>query len=150
MTRILMVCLGNICRSPLAEGIMKSKLSDDFYEVDSAGTAGYHIGSSPDSRSIAVAIKNGLDISNQECRKFCVKDFDLFDHILVMDTSNFQDVVKLARHPEDISKVSLIMDLLYPNEKNEVPDPYYGGDSGFDNVYAMLDKACNHFVEKLS
>jgi protein-tyrosine phosphatase len=150
MTKILMVCLGNICRSPLAEGIMQSKLSNDSFKVDSAGTAGYHIGNAPDPRSIDVARKNGLDISNQKCRKFDVEDFDTFDRIFVMDRSNFENVVKLARNPEDISKVSLIMDLLHPNENIEVPDPYYGGDSGFDNVYNMLDNACDRFIEKLS
>ena len=149
MTRILMVCLGNICRSPLAEGIMTSKLPNDLYQVDSAGTAGYHIGSAPDPRSITVARKNGLNISNQKCRKFEVEDFDSYDYIFVMDESNFENVVKLARNPEDISKVSLIMNVLHPNENVEVPDPYYGGDSGFDDVYDMLDKACNRFVEKL-
>lgn len=150
MTKVLMVCLGNICRSPLAEGIMKSKLTKDAFQVDSAGTAGYHIGNAPDPRSIAVARKNGLDISNQKCRKFSVEDFDRFDYIFVMDTSNFENVVKLARNPEDMSKVSLIMDLVHPNENIEVPDPYYGGNSGFDYVYTMLDKACDSFVEKLS
>ncbi len=150
MTKVLMVCLGNICRSPLAEGIMKSKLTEDVSQVDSAGTAGYHIGNAPDPRSIAVARKNGLDISNQKCRKFSVEDFDRFDYIFVMDTSNFENVVKLARNPEDMSKVSLIMDLVHPNENIEVPDPYYGGNSGFDYVYTMLDKACDSFVEKLS
>ncbi len=145
-----MVCLGNICRSPLAEGILKSKRAFKTFEVDSAGTAGYHIGESPDPRSIAVARKNGLDISKQQGRQFMVSDFDIFDHILVMDTSNFKNVVKLARNPEDKSKVSLILDQLHPRQHMEVPDPYYGGDSGFDNVYDMLDKACTIFVEKLS
>ena len=150
MTRILMVCLGNICRSPLAEGILKSKFSNVAFTVDSAGTAGYHIGATPDPRSIAVARKNGLDISKQQGRQFNVSDFDVYDHILVMDTSNFENVVKLARNPEDISKVSLILDNIYPQQRMEVPDPYYGGDGGFDDVYDLLDKACENFIKKLS
>lgn len=148
MTKILMVCLGNICRSPLAEGILKSKLSNDFM-VDSAGTANYHTGSAPDKRSIAVARKYGLDISNLSGRQFDIKDFDTFDMIYVMDASNFQNVVKLARNDEDIAKVKLILNEIHPNKNYEVPDPYYGGDHGFENVYQMLDEACNNIVKKL-
>ena len=148
MTKILMVCLGNICRSPLAEGILKSKLSKNFI-VDSAGTASYHIESSPDKRSIAVAKKHGLDISNLRGRQFEVSDFDGFDLIYVMDESNFQNVVKLARTPEDIGKVKMILNEVHPNKNYEVPDPYYGGDHGFENVYQMLDEACEIIAEQL-
>tara|TARA_R110002096_G_scaffold112264_6_gene244722 strand:- start:217 stop:666 length:450 start_codon:yes stop_codon:yes gene_type:complete len=148
MTKILMVCLGNICRSPLAEGILKSKLSNDFI-VDSAGTANYHVGSAPDKRSIAVARKHGLDISNLSGRQFDSSDFDIFDMIYVMDESNFQNVVKLARNDEDIVKVKLILNEVHPNKNYEVPDPYYGGDHGFENVYQMLDEACDNIVKKL-
>jgi len=150
MTKILMVCLGNICRSPLAEGIMQSKLSSAKFMVDSAGTAGYHIGDSPDPRSIAVARKYGLDISSQKCRQFEHADFDLFDYIFVMDTSNFENVNKIARNPGDMSKVTLMLDLLQPNQNLEVPDPYYGGDTGFEEVFGLLNKACDAFIEKLS
>ncbi|RZV57766.1 MAG: low molecular weight phosphotyrosine protein phosphatase [Flavobacteriaceae bacterium] len=150
MTRILMVCLGNICRSPLAEGILRSKLTSDKFFVDSAGTAGYHIGNAPDPRSIAIANHYGLDISTQKCRQFTVSDFDLFDHIFVMDVSNYSNVVELARNSKDISKVSLILDQSFPNEQREVPDPYYGGEKGFDNVYHLLNHACDYFVENLS
>lgn len=148
MTKILMVCLGNICRSPLAEGILKSKLSNNFL-VDSAGTANYHSGSSPDKRSIAVARKYGLDISNLRGRQFDVSDFDTFDIIYVMDESNFQNVVKLARHDEDIAKVKMILNEVHPNKNYEVPDPYYGGDNGFENVYQMLDEACQNIAKQL-
>jgi protein-tyrosine phosphatase len=150
MTKILMVCLGNICRSPLAEGIMQSKLTSKVFMVDSAGTAGYHIGACPDPRSIVVAKKHGLDISSQKCRQFEVADFDIFDHILVMDNSNYENVVKLARTPEDTLKVTLILEQLQANQKLEVPDPYYGGAHGFEEVYDLLNNACDAFIEKLS
>ncbi len=148
MTKILMVCLGNICRSPLAEGILKSKLSDSF-TVDSAGTANYHVGNSPDKRSIAVARKYGLDISNLKGRQFSVSDFNTFDLIYVMDESNFKNVAKLARNDKDISKVKMVLNEVYPNQNYDVPDPYYGGDNGFENVYKMLDEACDKIAEDL-
>ena len=148
MTKILMVCLGNICRSPLAEGILKSKLPNNFI-VDSAGTANYHVGRSPDKRSIAVATKHGLDISNLSGRQFNSSDFDTFDIIYVMDESNFMNVVKLAKNDNDLAKVTLILNEVHPNMNYEVPDPYYGGDNGFENVYQMLDEACDIIVKKL-
>ena len=137
-----MVCLGNICRSPLAHGILESKLPDDQFFVDSAGTGNYHIGSPPDHRSIEVARRNGINISNQQCRQFEITDFDLFDIIYVMDTANFSNVVKLARNPSDIGKVKLILDSASLNQK-EVPDPYYGDMKDFEEVYNLLDKACD-------
>ena len=143
-----MVCLGNICRSPLAEGILRSKVDEHVY-IDSAGTGGYHVGELPDRRSIAVAQKNGLDITDQRCRKFVQSDFDNFDLIYVMDRSNYDDVLTLARHEEDRAKVKMILDELFPKEYVDVPDPYYGGDRGFDNVYMMLDKACTVIATKL-
>ncbi|NMH89462.1 low molecular weight protein-tyrosine-phosphatase [Flavivirga algicola] len=149
MTKILMVCLGNICRSPLAEGILKSKLSSDLFQVDSAGTANYHTGNSPDKRSIAVARKYGLDISHLKGRQFKTSDFDLFDFIYVMDESNFRNVTSLARNDEDIAKVKFILNEVYPNQNYDVPDPYYGGDEGFENVYKMLDEACDVIAKKL-
>lgn len=144
-----MVCLGNICRSPLAEGILKSKLSNLFI-VDSAGTANYHVGNSPDKRSIAVAEKYALDISNIKGRQFSISDFDTFDYIYVMDESNFENVVKLARNDKDISKVKMILNEVYPNQNYDVTDPYYGGDNGFVNVYKMLDEACDKIAEYLT
>jgi protein-tyrosine phosphatase len=144
-----MVCLGNICRSPLAEGILKSKLSNKFV-VDSAGTANYHTGSEPDKRSIAVARKYGLEISHLKGRQFVVNDFDTFDFIYVMDQSNYQNVLRLARNNEDKNKVEMILNLVYPNQDYDVPDPYYGGNQGFENVYQMLDEACDIIAERLS
>jgi len=148
MSKILMVCLGNICRSPLAEGILKSKLANNFI-VESAGTANYHIGKSPDKRSITVAKKYGLDISKIKGRQLHVSDFNVFDFIYVMDQSNFKNVVKLARNDEDIAKVKLILNEVHEGENHEVPDPYYGGDYGFENVYQMLDEACDNISKKL-
>ncbi len=141
MTRILFVCLGNICRSPLAHGILESKLDSDQFYVDSAGTGNYHIGSPPDDRSIEVARCNGINISNQKCRQFEVSDFDHFDFIYVMDKSNFSDIVKLARNPHDIEKVQYILDSERQNLK-EVTDPYHGDHKDFENVFNILDKAC--------
>ncbi|MEJ6791441.1 MAG: low molecular weight protein-tyrosine-phosphatase [Lacinutrix sp.] len=150
MIRILMVCLGNICRSPLAHGILDSKLDGNYFNVDSAGTSNYHKGSPPDLCSIAVVRKNGIDITNQRARQFKIKDFETFDYIYVMDESNFENVVKMARNVEDISKVRLILNEIHPNKNLEVPDPYYGGDSGFDDVYNMLDEACNLITNRLA
>jgi protein-tyrosine phosphatase len=149
MTKILMVCLGNICRSPLAEGILKDKLPNSFI-VDSAGTGNYHIGSKPDNRSIAVAKKYGLDILNLKGRQFTVSDFDLFDYIYVMDESNYQNVIKLARNNHDKSKVNMILNEIYPNMNYDVPDPYYGENDGFETVYKMLDEACSIISKKLT
>jgi protein-tyrosine phosphatase len=150
MTKILMVCLGNICRSPLAEGILKSKLFRADVVIDSAGTGAYHIDQKPDSRSIAVAKKNGIDITAQRARKFLVEDFDAFDLIYVMDHENYHDVVSLARNEEDIVKVKMILNEVFPNENLDVPDPYLGGDFGFKNVYKMLDEACEIIAKKIN
>jgi protein-tyrosine phosphatase len=148
-TKILMVCLGNICRSPLAEGILKSKLDLNKFEVQSAGTGGWHVGSLPDSRSIEVAKKNGLDITDQRGKKFSTYDFEIYDYIFVMDNSNFKDVIKLAKSDDEKSKAHLILDEIFPGENVDVPDPYYGGDKGFENVYQMLDEACEKIVRRI-
>ncbi|NQX84465.1 MAG: low molecular weight phosphotyrosine protein phosphatase [Flavobacteriaceae bacterium] len=150
MTTILMVCLGNICRSPLAEGILKSKLPSEDFFVDSAGTSGYHEGEKPDLRSIEVALKNGLDISKQKSRRFIVEDFETYDYIYVMDHSNYNDVVHLARNTSDTNKVKLILEHTPDAYTLEVPDPYYGGNRGFDNVYELLDNACNQIAIALT
>lgn len=144
-----MVCLGNICRSPLAEGILKSKLSSESFVVDSAGTAGYHVGELPDGRSIEVARKYGIDITNQRSRKFTKADFDKFDMIFAMDQNNYADIVALSENEEQHEKVKMILNELYPDENRSVPDPYYGGDQGFENVYKMLDEACEIIASKL-
>tara|TARA_B100000768_G_scaffold178058_1_gene193198 strand:- start:443 stop:892 length:450 start_codon:yes stop_codon:yes gene_type:complete len=149
MQKILMVCLGNICRSPLAEGILKSKTSPESVFVDSAGTAAYHIGNKPDQRSINVAAKYGLDISSQRARKVSVKDFDTFDRIFAMDQSNYDHLLLLARTDLDISKIKLILNEAHPNQNRSVPDPYDGESSGFENVYLMLDEACECILKKL-
>lgn len=146
--KILMVCLGNICRSPLAEGILASKLPKNFI-VDSAGTGSWHVGHSPDKRSIAVAQKNGLCIDNQKGRQFKTADFDEFDYIYVMDSSNYRDVIQLAKTPEHKNKIHLILNELFPDENVDVPDPYYGAVNGFDNVYQMLDEAAEIIAKKL-
>jgi len=148
-TNVLMVCLGNICRSPLAEGILKSKTDPKKVFVDSAGTGDYHIGHQPDPRSIAIAKTNNLDITPQRGRQFNVQDFDRFQHIYVMDTFNYADVIALARNAEDKSKVKLILDEIFPGENVDVPDPYQGLAEGFENVYKMLDEACGIIAKKL-
>jgi len=148
-TKILMVCLGNICRSPLAEAILASKLDPTKYFVDSAGTAGYHTGELPDRRSIAIARQYGLDISYQRSRKFVRNDFQTFDYIFAMDQSNYTNILRLAETQEDRDKVEMILNQISPNSNAEVPDPYYGGDQGFENVYQMLDEACSVFAKKI-
>ena len=147
--KILMVCLGNICRSPLAEGILASKLPKEKFIVDSAGTGSWHIGRQPDERSIAVAKKHKLDISKQKGRQFAKSDFDTFDYIYVMDMSNYQDVIRLCKNKSDKEKVQLILNELFPNENVDVPDPYYGVENGFESVYQMLDETCDLIAKKL-
>lgn len=148
-TKILMVCLGNICRSPLAEGLLASKLDATAFEVASAGTGNWHVGDPPDPRSIAVAKKNGLDISHQRGKQFSTYDFEIYDHIFVMDNSNYKDVVKLATSEEEKQKVKMILNEIFPGENVDVPDPYHGGARGFDDVYNMLDKACDQIAKRL-
>jgi protein-tyrosine phosphatase len=147
--KILMVCLGNICRSPLAEGILQSKLPAGKFTVDSAGTGNWHAGQQPDKRSVITAKNRGLDISCQKARQIKQSDFTEFDHIYVMDTSNLRDVTRLAPNDTAKAKVKLMMDEVFPGEKIDVPDPYYGGPEGFDNVYDMLDEACEIVARKL-
>jgi len=149
MKRVLMVCLGNICRSPLAEGILRSKIDTNEVLVESAGTGGWHIGELPDQRSIEVAQIHQIDISYQRCRKFTYADFENYDLIYVMDSSNLKDVLRLARNKQDEQKVHLILNEMDPNQNMDVPDPYYGGYSGFENVFQMLDEACEVISYKL-
>lgn len=133
---VLMVCLGNICRSPLAHGIFQTLAENLNIQVDSAGTANYHSGNAPDPRSIAVAAKNGIDISSQKARQFIAEDFSKFEHIFVMDKSNLQQVLKLAKTENDRQKVRLLL------EDREVEDPYYGGQDGFTTVFNKIEKGC--------
>ncbi len=146
--KILMVCLGNICRSPLAEGILKHKIREkglDWY-VDSAGTGGWHAGELPDRRSIKVAQKFGIDITDQRARQFKTADLDNFDVILAMDGANLKDLKYYAKHPEHKEKIQLIMNFARPQSNEEVPDPYY--DNRFQLVYDLLDEACDGVIEK--
>jgi protein-tyrosine phosphatase len=149
--KILMVCLGNICRSPLAEGIMREKLRKYKLDgtVDSAGTASYHIGESPDMRSIEVAKKYSIDISYQRARPFTTDDFDAFDLIFAMDLENYRNIMRLARSDKDRKKVELILDRIQPGKGLEVPDPYYGGNDGFENVFKLLDTSCEKIANDL-
>ncbi|MFV0530236.1 MAG: low molecular weight protein-tyrosine-phosphatase [Flavobacteriales bacterium] len=148
--KILMVCLGNICRSPLAEGIMRAKAIQYKLnlDVDSAGTASYHLGELPDKRSIAIAQKYGIDLTTQRARQFVKEDFDRFDFIFAMDKSNFQNIIKLTSHPNQKEKVHLILNESHPKENLEVPDPYYGEQQGFETVFSMLNDACEAFIKK--
>ncbi len=143
-----MVCLGNICRSPLAEGILKSKLDEETYHVDSAGTASYHIGKKPDNRSISIAKRYGIDISRQRCRQFTYNDFNDFDLIFAMDRSNYENIIALANNKNEIAKVNLLLHKSDMTNK-EVPDPYYGGDDGFEEVFHLIDSACNIIAKDL-
>ena len=147
-----MVCLGNICRSPLAQGILESKINQHQlrnFIVDSAGTGNWHSDSPPDIRSINIAKKNGIDISHQKARQFNTEDFNIFDKILVMDTNNYRNLLRLASSQEDSGKIKLILDYSFPNKKASVPDPYYGGSNGFESVYHLLDQACEEIIQKL-
>jgi protein-tyrosine phosphatase len=147
--KILMVCLGNICRSPLAEGILTHKIQHLNIKVDSAGTAGYHIGKLPDERSIEIAEKYNIDLTKQRARQFSRADFDDFDIIYAMDTNNYTHLISLANNETERNKVRLILNEVNPEKFESVPDPYYGGDDGFQNIYNMLDDACNKIISQI-
>jgi len=145
-----MVCLGNICRSPMAEGIMRHKAEKYGLSliVDSAGTGGWHAGECPDERAIEMMRSKGIDISPLCARQFTPEDFDRFDRIYVMDATNYQDVMRLIRKPEDREKVEMILNLADAGKNRPVPDPYYGGRDGFENVYNLLDEACEKIAKE--
>ncbi len=151
MTSVIFVCLGNICRSPLAEGIFLNLVEkrglSPTYNIDSAGTASYHIGKRADPRSIAVGYKHNLHLPSR-ARQFTASDFDAFDVIIAMDSSNRRNILALARNAEDEAKVHKMRDF-DPNGRGDVPDPYYGGDSGFDDVYAMLLRCCEGLLSAI-
>ena len=143
---VLMVCLGNICRSPLAHGILESKAPEDWY-IDSAGTSGWHEGERPDTRSIITAKGRGLNIDEQRSRPFLAEDFERFDVIFAMDSSNYTNITRLAPDEASKAKVRLIMNEAYPGENRQVPDPYTGGQRGFEDVYDMLELAIDKFLD---
>lgn len=146
--KILFVCLGNICRSPLAEGILKKKFEKLNIKgvIHSAGFEPYHEGQHPDPRSVSTARKHDIDITSKVARLFSVEDFDNYDKIYVMDAMNYADVMRVARDDEDMSKVDYLLNMSSPGSDNEVPDPYYGGADGFERVYEMMDLACDRII----
>lgn len=144
--KILMVCLGNICRSPMAEGILKHKIHalGLNWQVDSAGTGSWHVGEAPDPRSISTSAENGIDISDQRARQFKQRDFDAFDLILAMDSSNYNNIVQLAREDSDRQKVNLLLNYSHPGQNRAVPDPYFEG--GFQAVFEMIEAAVDGLI----
>ena len=147
--KILMVCLGNICRSPLAEGILCNKGKQLNIEVDSAGTSAYHTCKKPDIRSIEIANKYSIDLNQQRARQFSRADFDEFDIIYAMDTNNYAHLISLASTETERNKIRMILNEINPNAYQSVPDPYYGGENGFQDVYNMLDKACDKIIQDI-
>ncbi len=152
MISILFVCMGNICRSPMAEGIFLSILKKEGltskFSIDSAGTLGYHQGELPDSRMRFHAEKRGYKLTHIS-RKFTRMDFENFDWIIAMDDSNFEDINDLVVNNEDKSKIHRMVDFCKELEATHIPDPYYGGDKGFDNVIDLLEDACQGLFEKI-
>lgn len=148
--RILMVCLGNICRSPLAEGILKHKAQQAGLNwiVESAGTNGYHIGEAPHRLSQKVAKLNGIDICSQRARQFMKDDFDRYDKIYAMADDVLDDIRRIARGKFDPAKAELFLNELYPGEDRSVPDPWYGPEPGYHDVYRMIDEACTQIIRK--
>jgi protein-tyrosine phosphatase len=150
LMKILMVCLGNICRSPLAEGILehKAKKAGLDWVVDSAGTNGYHTGEAPHRLSQKVAKLNGIDICDQRSRQFIKEDFDRYDKIYAMADDVVEEIRRIAKNKFDASKVDLFLNELYPNENRSVPDPWYGPEPGYHEVYKLIDEACNAIIAK--
>ncbi len=148
--KILMVCLGNICRSPLAEGILRDKIKKENldWKTDSAGTGTYHIGEPPHILAQKVARLHNIDISDLRARQFAKTDMVLFDKIYVMDAENYNDVKRMSKELWNENKVEMIMNELYPNENRIVPDPWYGGEEDFEKVYEMLDEVCGKIIQK--
>ncbi|AEE17999.1 low molecular weight protein-tyrosine-phosphatase [Dokdonia sp. 4H-3-7-5] len=150
VTNILMVCLGNICRSPLAEGILRSKLDATHFNIDSVGTGDWHVGNPPDPRSVKVGLSHGVDISGLRGRQLSESDFNDFDYIYVMDQNNLEDVLAKATTDEQRRKVVMILDVVFHGEKVDVPDPYHGSAEDFERVYEMLDTACDQIAKELA
>lgn len=143
-----MVCLGNICRSPLAEGIMKAKLPENFF-VDSAGTISMHEGEHPDERAVKTASNHGIDISKQKSRPIVSSDFETFDRIYCMDHRVYEDVISKAKNDEQRQKISLFLENAENLKNSEVPDPYWGDMNDFENVFQLLDKGCDAILNQL-
>lgn len=145
-----MVCLGNICRSPLGEGILKEKamIAGLDWIVDSAGTSSYHDGDAPHKLSQKVALANGIDISQQKCRQFKKEDMQEFDKIYAMDKTVYVDMQDMSGDLWDASKTELLMNEVYPGKNMDVPDPWYGTEKNYHEVYAMIDEACEAIIEK--
>jgi len=148
--KILMVCLGNICRSPMAEGIMREKLKDLYPGsiIDSAGTGGWHAGENPDRRAVKNMNDHGIDISKLVARQFHPKDFENFDLILAMDESNYEDILKISNNEEQNNKVKLILSYMPGQKTLSVPDPWYGGPEGFEHVFHLLNDALDKVILK--
>jgi len=146
--KILFVCLGNICRSPLAEGILQAKIADKGLdlEIESAGFESYHINEPPDERAVKICNKYGIDITEKKSRLFTSEDFDKFDRIYVMDSANYRDVQYFSRNEEDMEKVKYLLSVM-GNKNQSVPDPYYGGDAGFEKVFSLVNEACDKITE---
>ena len=147
--KILMVCLGNICRSPLAEGILQDKINRAGlnWEVDSAGTNGFHVGEAPHRLSQKVALMHGIDISGQVSRQFVKEDFDRFDKIYAMAGDVMDEIKYIGRNKFIASKTDLLLNEQYPGENRDVPDPWYGAEPGYHDVYSLIDKACDQLLK---
>jgi protein-tyrosine phosphatase len=145
-----MVCLGNICRSPLAEGILKHKAKAAGLDwiIESAGTNGYHIGEAPHHLSQKVAQLNGIDICEQKARQFIKEDFKRYDKIYAMADDVIMDMKRIAKEKFDASKTDLLLNEMYPGENRSVLDPWYGEEPGYHKVYKMIDEACEHIIQK--
>ncbi|MDQ6609761.1 MAG: low molecular weight phosphotyrosine protein phosphatase [Bacteroidota bacterium] len=148
--KILMVCLGNICRSPLAEGILKQRAREAGlnWVIESAGTNGYHVGEAPHHLSQKVAKLNGIDICSQKARRFVKEDFGRYDKIYAMADDVLADIKRIAKEKYDPSKVDLFLNELYPGKNIDVPDPWYGPEAGFHEVYKLIDKASESIISK--
>lgn len=148
--KILMVCLGNICRSPLAEGILQRKIEEAglLWEVDSAGTNGLHNGEKPHPLSQKVALQHGIDISRQRSRRLVKEDFERFDKIYAMAGDVVEEMEWIGKDKFNVKKVDLLLNELFPGQNRDVPDPWYGAEDGYHKVFSMIEKACEALVKK--
>jgi protein-tyrosine phosphatase len=149
--KLLFVCLGNICRSPLAEGIFRAKTEAAGleWEIDSAGTAGYHVGEAPHPLSQKTAKLHGIDISSQKCRQFKASDMDTYDRIYAMDLENFEEIKRISKEKWKPEKTDLLLNSLFPGKNKSVPDPWYGEESGYHEVYHLIERACDKILEEV-